>query len=159
MKIHSLFLLSTTLVACQVKQPASTDDQNDKLNLKTALSGTWEAVSFRIQVNSLQNTDSSFVLEVKPGEWEKKLQIRPILTTYSTDNRYRSEYRSPADSLLRTDRGMWNAFGDTLVLISAEATYQYQVIWRGDTAEFRSFLDWDGDGQEDDEYVGIQKKK
>jgi len=156
MKHYIGLLLFLALVACQSKNAPSTENQSETVDLKTTLPGTWEAVAFRVNVNSFQNTDSTFTLEVAAGEWENKLQMRPILTEYSTDNRYRSTYRNLSDSLLRTERGIWNVFGDTLMLVSPEATYQYEVIQQGKNLEFRSILDWDGDGVEDDEYVGIQ---
>lgn len=145
------------IVACNAKNKGIEENQNTNLDIKTILPGTWEAIGFSVHVNSFHGTDSTFIMNVEPGEWESKLQMRPIVTEYSADNRYRSLYRNLADSLVRTERGIWNVFGDTLMLISPEATYQYEVIQKGETLEFRSLLDWDGDGLEDDEYIGIQK--
>lgn len=159
MKYLATLLWSIGMLACQSKNTVATENQTTKADLKTILPGSWEALSFRVQMNTFQNTDSSFILEVKAGEWENKLQMRPIQTEYSADNRYRSYSYNRSDSLIRTERGIWNVFGDTLMLISPEATYQYQVIMKSDILEFKSLLDWDGDGQEDDEYIGIQKRR
>lgn len=156
MKYHIGLLLNIILIACQSKNTSSAENQVN-IDLKTDLPGTWEALAFKVNINTFQNTDSTFVMEIKTGEWEEKMQMRPIQTEYSADNRYRSTYHNLSDSLIRTERGVWNVFGDTLMLISPEATYQYEVTLQGETAQFRSLLDWDGDGQEDDEYIGIQK--
>lgn len=156
MKYYFGLLLSGMLMNCQSPAPQNSITTMD---LKTTLPGTWETVAFRVNVKSVNNTDSTYLLEVNEGEWEKLLQMRPIQTIYQADNRFYSDYKNLSDSLLRTTRGMWNVFGDTLMLISPDATYQYQVVLQADKAEFRARLDWDGDGQEDDEYVGIQKKK
>lgn len=144
------------MAACQ-SNPSTSEVQNTPLDLKTVLPGTWETIAFQVNINTFQNTDSTFVMEVKSGEWEAKMQMRPILTEYAVDNRYYIIYNSLKDSLLRTDRGIWNVFGDTLMLISPEATYQYEVLKKDSHLELRSVLDWDGDGVEDDEYIGIQK--
>lgn len=157
MKHYLGLLLCFVIIACQSKHTQSAENQTVSLDLKTLLPGKWETVAFKVNINTYQNTDSTFVLEVKGGEWEDKLQMRPIQTEYSARNRYQSNYHNLSDSLIRTERGIWNIFGDTLMLISPEATYQYKVNWQGEMVELRSVLDWDGDGQEDDEYIGIQK--
>ena len=159
MKYLAALLWIIGILACQSKNTVTAENQTTKTHLNKILPSSWEALSFRVQINTFQNTDSSFVLGVKAGEWEDKLQMRPIQTEYSADNRYRSYSYNRSDSLIRTERGIWNVFGDTLMLISPEATYQYQVIVKSEILEFRSLLDWDGDGQEDDEYLGIQKKR
>lgn len=159
MKYYFGLLLYVGAIACQPNTSKNTNDTVpvSESDLKSALPGTWVAVAFRVKVNSFQNTDSSFVMEVKEGEWEQKLQMPPIQTVYDAENRFRTQYKSLSDSLLRTERGIWNVFGDTLMLVSPDATYQYQVILQNKKAELKALIDWDGDGQEDDEYTGIQK--
>ncbi|MFN7118355.1 MAG: hypothetical protein ACK4TA_16265 [Saprospiraceae bacterium] len=156
---HHLGLLLVLIIAACNSQNNTTNANNPTANidLKAVLPGTWETLAFRVNINTFQNTDSTFVMEVQPGEWETKMQTRPILTEYRSDNRYTSTYRNLSDSLLRTERGIWNVFGDTLMLVSPEATYQYEVIQKEGNLQFRSVLDWDGDGIEDDEYIGTQK--
>jgi hypothetical protein len=39
-----------------------------------------------------------------------------------------------------------------------QAVYRYKIFIDGDMAEFKSLLDWDSDGQVDDEYFGVQRK-
>lgn len=157
MKYYVGLLLALGMIGCQSNTSQGTKNQTTSVDLKTELPGSWETVAFKVNIYTFQNTDSTFVLEVKAGAWEKKLQMRPIQTEYRPDNRYQSKYNNLSDSLIRTERGIWNIFGDTLMLISPEATYQYEVTRTGKDLQFRSILDWDGDGQEDDEYIGIQR--
>ena len=127
-------------------------------SLKEAMPGVWESVSIRVNINTADNSDSTRIFEVPEENWEQMLGIKPIRTYYELDHKYRTEYRTRLDSLANMKRGMWNVFGDTLMLIEPDVTYQYIVALKPNgLAEFRSTLDWDGDGQEDDEYLGVQR--
>jgi hypothetical protein len=159
MKIPYLTLILTLLlVACNNESPNQQETTEQSFDLKQEMPGIWESVSVRVLVNSAQNQDSSYVFEVLEENWVSTLGIKPIRTYYELDNKYRTEYISRFDSLTNVKRGMWNAFGDTLMLIEPDVTYQYTVKMMGNgLAEFKSLLDWDGDGQEDDEYTGVQR--
>lgn len=155
-----LFLLFAGLIySCQTNSDPSENTSEDtvKLDLKTAIPGVWESVSIQVIVNSVNNTDSAYVFDVPEERWINILGIKPIKTYYEPDNKYRSEYRARNDSLVNETRGIWNVFGDTLMLIAPDATYQYDVSIKNGLGTFHCFLDWDGDGQEDDEYTGIQR--
>lgn len=135
----------------------TTAENQKPASLKEALPGIWEAVSFRVLVNSAQNSDSSYVFEVKEENWESQLGIKPVRTYYFSDNKYLQQFRGLDDVPYDTTRGMWNVFGDTLMMIEANATYQYEVTLQKGLSEFYGLLDWDGDGQEDDEFIGIYR--
>lgn len=159
MKIPYLTLaLVLIFAACKNESPESQETSAPSIDLKQEMPGIWESVSIRVQVNSPEDQDSSYVFEVLEENWVSTLGIKPIRTYYEVDNKYRTEYISRFDSLTNVKRGMWNTFGDTLMLIEPDASYQYTVKLMGNgLAEFKSLLDWDGDGQEDDEYTGIQR--
>ena len=135
------------------------ESESTEVDLKSALPGTWESVSINVIVNSVNNTDSSYVFDVPEKLWTQKLGIRPIKTYYKEENNnYFSEYYDLKDSLINTTRGKWYVFGDSLTLVTPEATYEYEVSVNGGLGNFRSLMDWDGDGEKDDEYVGVQRK-
>ena len=52
----------------------------------------------------------------------------------------------------------WIIDGDSLIMEDHQAVYHYQIFIDGDIAEFNSIIDWDGDGEMDDEYFGVQRK-
>ncbi len=153
---YAWILLS--LWGCQASPSNRTESAASSAALKSVLPGTWETVSFQVTVQSFQNSDSTFVFAIGKDEWGAQLGIQPIQTAYHSDNKFLSEYKNKKDSLVNSMRGIWNTFGDTLLLITPEATYQYIVKITADQIELRAMLDWDGDGQEDDEYIGIQKR-
>lgn len=127
------------------------------VDLKSEMPGNWQTVSFRVTINALDSLSEPSIFEVGEDAWLEKMGVQPIQMQFTSNNKFRQEYLDASDSLLQLTRGIWNVFGDTLMLIAPDATYQYQVELTGDQAQFRCYLDWDGDGQEDDEYIGIQR--
>lgn len=126
--------------------------------LSNVLPGTWESVSIRVEVNTAENTDSSYLFEVREEEWGERLGTRPIRFYFQPDNKYRQEFIALDGQPLSTAKGIWNTFGDTLMLIEPNATYQYLVSTGKGMAEFRTTMDWDGDGEEDDNYLSVQRR-
>lgn len=153
-------IISVFLIAACRGEPAGEQESREEAAkpLSEVLPGAWESVSIRVEVNTAENTDSSYVFEVREEEWAERLGTRPIRFYFQPDNKYRQEFITLDDKPLSTARGMWNTFGDTLMLIEPNATYQYQVSTGKGLAEFRTMMDWDGDGQEDDSYLGVHRR-
>ena len=155
-----ILVLGVSAFAC--KQEASQQTEPGKAEqavpLKETLPGTWESVSIRVEVNTAGNTDSSYVFEVLEEDWAERLATKPIKYYFQPDNKYRQEFIALNDEIMSTAKGMWNTFGNTLMLIEPDATYQYQVSSSKGLMQFSATLDWDGDEQEDDNYLGIFRK-
>ena len=151
-----LLLLIVLLAACQSEggESVQTTKQPD---LKAELPGTWEAISLRVTVNSANGQDSSYVFEVNEEQWVSRYGVQPVKTVYQPDNKYREEYYGMNDSLLNQARGIWNVFGDTLMMITPNETKQYIVSLSEGRSEFRAMVDWDEDGAADDEYLRVNR--
>lgn len=146
-------------LSCQGESSTGKEDAvTEKKPLSEVLPGAWESVSIRVEVNTAENTDSSYVFEVKEEEWAERLATRPIRLYFSPDNKYRQEFIALNGDNLSTTKGLWNTFGDTLMLIEPNATYQYEVSAGKGLAEFRTMMDWDGDGEDDDSYLAIHRQ-
>lgn len=156
MKQIGFLLLSVIFLASCQTEPKN--QEAEALDLAKTLPGTWEMVSLRVQVNSFENTDSSYVLDIKEEEWEKVYFVKPVKTYYELDNKYRRTYFNVNGEVVSEDRGMWNTFNDTLMMIEPKVTYQYLISKQpSGLLQFSALLDWDSDGQEDDEYLGVQR--
>ncbi len=161
MKLAKLCVLLASILVLADCQPSKGEKEADTppaVPLKEALPGTWESVSVKVVVHTAEGTDTSYVFEVLEEEWPTRLGMKPIRTYFHPDNTYRQEFIDVTDKVINVARGMWNTFGDTLMLIEPDATYQYIITPTKGMAEFRAVLDWDGDGQEDDEYLGIHRR-
>lgn len=126
--------------------------------LEQEIVGEWTNVSMRVWVKTYNNSDTSFIVDISEDNWEMKMNVKPIVTTISSDGTYISEFRNSFDSLIYKPEGTWLIDGDTLIMQDHQDSYKYQIFIDGDRAEFKSLVDWDKDGKADDEYFGIQRK-
>ena len=147
--ILSILLLTT----CSTESDSGNSD-----NLTTSMPGTWESVSMRVIVQSANATDSSYVFDVPEKDWQRKLGA-PIRTYFQPDqNTYYRSYFNAEGEKINEERGKWYVFGDSLMLVTPQATYNYEVTLEGTRASLFSMVDWDGDGVKDDEYTEVQRK-
>jgi hypothetical protein len=144
------------VLCCQRGNKTESESQN---NLSKQILGTWKNVSLTVEIQSRAGIqDSSDVFEVKEGQWEEILQIRPIHTTYLDDSSFSSVYRDLNDSIVNSSQGKWYTQGDSLFLQIDQTTFSYHTLITGDTGIFRGYLDWDSDNASDDLYYGVQLK-
>lgn len=151
------FFLALAFLASCAGEPG-TDSKTEKEDLATALPGTWESVSLRVDINTVDGTDTSYVFEVREEEWMNRLGVKPVKTYYKLDNKYEQVFTSLTDTVLSTSRGMWNVFGDTLMMVEPNATYHYEAGIENGLISLKARLDWDGDGEDDDDYLGVHRK-
>ncbi len=153
----SVLALTFSGVACQQESKSSKQDPSP-VELQTYLPGTWEAVSISVDIPSVDSTDYDSVFTVSEEYWVDKFRIQPVKTFFQPDKKYRQEFRNSVDSLLNEVKGIWNVFGDTLMLIEPNATNTYLVNINKGLATFNAVVDWDGDGAEDDTYKAVHRK-
>jgi hypothetical protein len=106
----------------------------------------------KVDVDSYQNQDSSFVFEVREETWERLYSVKPFRTYFAQDSTFRTVRRDLAGNPMGEDRGLWKTFGDTLFLIQPNATLQYKVLIENGQAKWAGLIDWDMDGVDDDVY-------
>jgi hypothetical protein len=147
--IYSFVCLACLLASCTSKP--------DNYEL---LEGEWRNVSLKLIQHTIANSSADSTLTIKNGDWDSVLQMKPIRTTFSSNGTYISRYYNLSDSLVFESGGHWHFIGDSLYLSSEEGdnSYLFQVL-ENNQARFVSRLDWDSDGQPDDEYDGIQQKQ
>lgn len=153
------FILAFVLMLGCRQEGNKNTTSTETTNIQEKLPGTWEAVSVSVTVNSVNNqADSIEIFEIKESDWTSRMGVKPVKTAYQPDNKFRQSFFALNDSLVSVNRGIWNIIGDTLIMIEPNATYQYEVDLADGLATFKALLDWDGDGLEDDEYIGVHRK-
>jgi hypothetical protein len=140
---------------CEVFEEEITDYISE---LEQSFVGEWINVSMRVWVRTYNQSDTSFIVDINEDNWDLKMTVKPIATTVYADGTYTSEFRNSFDSLIYRPKGTWMIDGDSLIMEDHQAVYKYQIFIDGDLAEFKSIVDWDNDGQVDDEYFGVQRK-
>ena len=153
----SLLLIALATFACQTDrdEAAATEPTVD---LKDALRGTWQTFQINVAVNSADGRDTFRTVMYTQEVWEQGFNMEPPVYYFQPDQKYRLVHRSLDGTIVDQTRGIWNVFGDTLVLIEPERTTQYQVRLANGKATFRNFQDWDEDGEADDEFQGLQRQ-
>lgn len=125
-------------------------------SMQDKLIGTWENTALDVTMKLNDQQDS--LMHIPEGSWERVLNIRPIVTTYTADGNFVSDYYTPEGKSMGSEVGTWEFRNDSLVLKGENYNSAYKVIFEGEKARFTALLDWDQDGQEDDLYDGWQKK-
>ena len=151
----SLMLL--ILSSCQQDQADQVIEEAE-VDLKSALQGTWQTFQINVAVNSADGQDTFRTESLTEAIWKDVFNMEPPVWYFQPDQKFRRVHRNLNGGVVDQSRGMWNTFGDTLVLIEPEVTYQYLVKIGEGRAAFRTFLDWDADGESDDEYQGLQRQ-
>lgn len=164
------FIIFLLFNSCASGQKGEGDKENDEKSfdveieldylsqLEQDLVGEWVNASMKVKVNSYNNSDTSFIVDINEDTWEMKMSIKPIVTTIRNDGTYISEFRNSLDAVIYKPEGSWMLDGDSLIMEDHQAVYRYQIFIDGDIAEFKSMIDWDHDGKADDEYKGVQRK-
>jgi len=158
-----LFVIATFLFSCSVKE-------NDK-KVYDQLIGEWRNVSMKVEMLTVNNTDSTSTLDVTEANWEQIMQIRTIRTFFKADGTYNSVHANLNDSLIYNPAGKWSVQGDSILMTDtfpqARLTYKYRFTIREQDvngkkellAEFWGVEDFDQDGKKDDSYYGVQRKQ
>jgi len=152
-----IYLTTAFLIACN----DSVKTEETPLPEKQQLTGEWNNLSIKVDINTKNNSDSNEVLEVDRPQWEEKLKIKPIRTFFRADSTWNSAHYNLKDSLVYNPSGKWWLENDKLVMLQdfpSNDTTWYSIIIQKDTASFESMLDWDMDGKKDDLYFGKQIK-
>lgn len=150
-------LVLTILFACN--ESANTKKETD--SFAKQLTGEWNNLSMKIDIQSKNNSDSNEVFEVNRPEWEERLKIKPIRTFFREDSSWNSAHYNLKDSLVYDPSGKWWIEEDKLVMLQqlpSPDTTKYSFHITKDTASFECMLDWDMDGKKDDHYFGKQIK-
>ena len=156
--IIGLLFLALFCANCQ-SDPSANQDQEEieVVNIQESMLGTWEVKYLKVEVESYQNEDTSFVFEIQENQWNQVYGVRPFRTFFSQDSTFRTMRRSLDGQEIGEDRGLWRSFGDTLMMIQPNAVFQYKVEVDAGQAQWAGVIDWDYDGQDDDTYFATYR--
>jgi len=148
-----IFLFSAILIAAVgCTEPAEKPSE---------LLGTWETTWVLVMDNAGEMNNEMFDLFfADTTNWERKMGMKPIRTTYNADGTFTGEYRDLRDSVYAISSGSWEVRGESLYFRQMEpdtfiATYWFIV--KDDTLRTRGIIDWARDGIANDKFEGTQK--
>ena len=152
-----LFLGALLLSAC--------DDNNfQEINqqLSRQIVGKWSNNVLKLEMKSYKNSDSVTIFETNETDWESKMKIRPIITTFKQNGTYNVVHKNLNDSIVYYLAGKWMVIGDSLHMMDTfpeiNPVYKYKIKFSNKSLEYFGMEDCDGDGKKDDLYYSKQVK-
>lgn len=156
----TIIIITALLSSC--KPNTAKEEAKAPATLSEALVGQWRNLTIEVEQLTVNGSDSTRLFRADSSNWESTLGIRPIRTYFNQDGSFRSEHYNLADSLVLNPTGAWKFVNDDLLEMITTAPFQDTTFCRtlimGDTVRFDCMVDWDGDGQKDDRYIGVQKR-
>ena len=149
--ILSTILLFSLFLSCG----RGKSDSQSKAFSNEDLIGTWETVRLTVRLVDIGGgaKDSSFVLPM--GE------AMPPLTHFYGNGTYRNDLRGEGGEVVESLKGYWHLNGDSLYMRSEAngMTAPFGVRVKGNGLEMHNLVDWDADGEKDDEMkVELRKR-
>jgi uncharacterized lipoprotein NlpE involved in copper resistance len=144
------------------------NSKSPSVHLEKQLIGNWEAVATQLTFTTEGREAGSRTINVSEGEWESRMSRTAPQMSYLADHRYTSMYVSLVDFEGRPARdtvaqkGTWALRGDTLVISEPNLSLtetRFKVKIDQDRLELSSTMDMDADGQVDDTYWMMQKRR
>ncbi|MBI1193584.1 MAG: hypothetical protein GC205_10475 [Bacteroidetes bacterium] len=128
------------------------------------LVGTWQSEELTVRLHSAYGIADSFAeVQAKRNNWVAVMGLLPIETTFNMDYTYSAVYREPDGSIRSETSGYFEMFGqDSLLihrLVPSKETIRHSWVQKNDSVYgFSSLVDYDRDGQVDDELFAINKR-
>lgn len=155
MSKNLLLIVLGLLALYSCKRDGKQQQEASKPDLKAILPGTWAATYLNVKMPTYQSGDTSEVFEASEEYWEAKYQVKPYRTYFDNEQKFHTVFRGVRGDVFGEAKGIWNVFGDTLMMIEPKKSVQYKVLIDKGMAHFSAVLDWDLDGEEDDEFYAI----
>ena len=142
-------------VSCEIQAPGQEGAAGQSMHV-----GTWNSKILRVVKNTINGTDSSATFDVNPQNYQEVVGLKTATVHFREDGTYAEEYILPDDQVAYGQQGYWFILGDTVIIaqylpLKAQAVYRYHFEVKGDTSIFRSLMDYDKDGEADDEFYGV----
>lgn len=153
MRLSFLLLLLTLLYSCGADAPPASEDDG-AIDYNKALLGTWEIIELSVHVPTYMGQDTTVTERIEEADWSRKYGVKPARTTFTSDGKLRRTHYLVNGQLSDVTNGLWRVQGDSLFFIEPSITYLYSPYLKGEKLELTGRIDWDRDGEADDDYRG-----
>ena len=162
-----IFLMLIISTACSTGQNKTAENvnssDNESVNFGDAqengIIGKWINSTIDVDLETYNNSDTSFHVAINEDNWEIKMNIKPVETFLREDGTFQNNYLDTLGNIFHSNSGIWYLDGDSLFLEDEnDEIYSFRVIVKGDVMEMHTVVDYDDDGKKDDQYFGTYKK-
>lgn len=132
-----------------------------KLQLYDTLTGDWKAEKYRIKINSLNGGTKDSVTIISVEEFQEEMGFSGNYARYKENGDYTMLFTDSTNHSILKVTGMWRLEGDTLLInqvVPQERLMQYEVKSKRNKAIYSGLIDYDNDGEEDDELTIVATK-
>jgi len=166
MKFYNINLLMIPLIwiSCSTpdKQKESVESPTkimvEEVNITDLMVGKWDSKILKVNKPTVGGSDQTEIIDVNPDNYEAIVGLKTATIYFFKDSTYREEYILPDNQIAFTQEGIWRIDGDSLItLITSPSVneFKYHLRIEGDTAFFTARMDYDGDGEKDDDFYGV----
>ena len=155
-RIFLFAILILALSSCFDKPlPPTTDIVACNEPNRSAIIGTWETDWMIVRIDTINNSETSVVVEITPSDWGDKVKTLPARCRFNDDGTYVSWIYDTDHRLIRKCIGHWNMNAQFLAIeqqypSARNMVWQVNIPKSSKYAEFFSKYDFDGDGKSDD---------
>lgn len=154
-------VLLTLILSCSKSNSSSSKVERPS---SAVLVGTWESEELTIRIHSAFGiADSTVILQANRDNWQDKMGLEPIVTTFRPDNTFSAIYRELDGSLRSESSGYFELISqDSLIIRRVKPgveTIRHAWVMKNDSVYgFSSTIDYDRDGERDDEMFALNRR-
>ncbi|MEM9930114.1 MAG: hypothetical protein AAF840_09870 [Bacteroidota bacterium] len=145
-------LLICSFMSCETKEPPPPPAPS----FSELILGTWETIEVEAKAPTYQGLDTTVHHLIREADWGRLYGVRPSRTVYTDDGKLKRTYYSSAGAVTDVTNGLWREQGqDSLLVIEPNTTLNYRYQLEGGRLTLSGIIDWDYDGEKDDEYRAV----
>lgn len=134
----------------------STEPETPPVDISTALLGTWETIEVETTCPTYAGQDTTVHLFIKESDWAKSYGIKPARTQYTADGKSKKTHYNIDGKEMDYTFGLWKPEGpDSLFVIEPNNVVRYRYEIDGSRLTLTGKVDWDYDGEQDDDYRAV----
>ena len=154
---HTLLIcLATLLVIGCTNTDAQQQNKPDIVPLAEAILGTWETIEVEANCPTYLGQDTTVHQLIKEADWSRRYGAKPARTLYTSDGKLKRTYYNINGQTTDVTNGLWKTVGeDSLFVIEPNTTLSYKHELNGSRLTLTGVVDWDYDGERDDEYRAV----
>ncbi len=159
LKNYTLLTLSLALFAVGCNDTTTQQESEpETIPIEEALLGTWETIEIEANCPTYQSQDTTVHLLIKEADWGRQYGSKPARTVYTADGKLKRTYFNSKGEMTDATNGLWKTVGkDSLFIIEPNTTLSYKHELDGSRLTLTGKVDWDYDGEADDDYRAVMR--
>jgi len=159
MRISALFSFCLVfLFSCGDNVSDTVSEIETTPGLSAAILGTWETIEIEVHSPTYQGVDTTVHQTIREGDWGKYYGVKPAQTVFSADGKLIRTHRMKNGKVADIVNGLWKIQGtDSLLVIEPNKTLYYKHTLENNLLTLTGIVDWDFDGEEDDDYRSVMR--